>query len=103
MICSEYDFNLIFTHLYKFDAVKIVKKDLKIISIKFNAKIVFFRTNNEKSLKKEFDDMISNLEITYEFSSFYTFKQNEHFEQKENFIAIKTRVFRIHVNLFTYL
>ena len=103
MICSEYDFNLIFIYLHKFDTIKIVKKYLKIIQIKFNAKIVFFRTNDEKSLKRKFDDMIFDLEITYEFFLFYNFEQNKHFERKQNFIATKTRIFRIYVNFSIYL
>ena len=103
LICFEYNFNLIFIHSHKFDAIKIIKKRLKIIQIKFNAKIVFFRTNDEKSLKKKFDDMISELEIIYESSASYIFEQNKHFERKNDFIAMKTRTFRIYVNLFFYL
>ena len=83
MICFEYDLNLIFIHSHKSDAIKIVKKYLKIIQIKSKAKIVFFRTDDEKLLKREFDDMISDFEITYEFSSSHTSKQNKHFELKK--------------------
>ena len=43
-------------------------------------RLFFFRTNDEKSLKREFDDMISDLEITYESFSSHIFEQNEHFE-----------------------
>ena len=44
-----------------------------------------------------------NMKITYEFFSFHTFEQNEHFERKKKFIAIKTRTFRIYVNFSIYL
>ena len=103
LTCFKYDFIFIFIHWQKSDAIRIVKEDLKVIQIRFKANIVFFRTDDEKSLKKKFDDMISDLEITYEFFSSYISKQNEHFERKENLIAMKTRVFRIYVNFSTYL
>ena len=54
-------------------------------------------------MEKKFDNMISHFEITYEFFSFHIFEQNEHFERKIFFIAIKTPIFRIHVNFSTYL
>ena len=90
-------------YLYKFDVIRIIIKKLKIIQIKFNAKIVFFRTDAEKSLKKKFDDMIFDFETTYNFSSFHIFEQNEHFERKNFFIAMKTRTFRIYVDFSIYL
>ena len=76
---------------------------MKIIQTKFNAKIVFFRTNDEKSLKKKFDNMISEFEIIYKSFVSYISEQNEHFERKDDLIAMKTRTLRIHVNLFFYL
>ena len=103
LACSEYDFNLVFTHPHKSDATKIVKKGLKIIQTRFNAKVVFFRTDGEKSLRKEFDDMISELGITYEPSAPYTPEQNEHSERKDGLIAMKARALRIHANLPSYL
>ena len=47
--------------------------------------------------------MISEFEIIYESSVSYISEQNEHFERKDDIIAMKTRAFRIHVNLFFYL
>ena len=47
--------------------------------------------------------MISKFEIIYKLLVLYIFKQNKHFERKNDFIAIKTRVFQIHVNfLFSF-
>ena len=80
--CLENVFNLIFTHSRKLNATKIIKKELKIIQTKFNAIIVFFRIDDKKPLKKEFDEIISKLKITYKLFAFYIFIQNNHLERK---------------------
>ena len=51
---------------------------------KFNATVVFFRTDEEKSLKKEFDEMIAEMKITYESSASYISEQNDHSERKKS-------------------
>ena len=70
---------------------------------RFNATIVFFRTDDEKSLRKEFDEMISDLGITYEPFAPYIPEQNDHSERKEDVLAMKARVMRIQANLSKYL
>ena len=49
---------------------------------KFNATIVFFRTDKKKSLKKEFDEIISNLEIIFELFASYISKKNGYSKRK---------------------
>ena len=66
LTCLENDFNLIFTHSRKSNVTKIVRKELKIMQTRFNATIVFFRIDEKKSPKKEFDEMISEMKIIYE-------------------------------------
>ena len=46
--------------------------------------------------------MISEFEIIFESAASYTSEQNKYFERKDDFIAMKTRIFRIYVNLFFY-
>ena len=103
LACFENDFNLVFTHSRKSNATNIVKKGLKIMQTKFNARVMFFRTNDEKSLKKKFDEMLSDLKITYELFALYTSEQNNHSERKENVLAMKTRTMRIQANFSKYL
>ena len=71
------------------------KKGLKIMQTRFNATIVFFRTNDEKSLKKEFNEMISDLGITYESFVSYTSEQNDYSKRKEEILSMKTRAIQI--------
>ena len=103
LACSENDFNLVFTHPRKSNATKIVREELKIIQTRFNATIVFFRTDGEKSLGKEFDEMISDLGITYEPSAPYTPEPNDHLERKGGVLAMKARAMRIQASLPKYL
>ena len=69
---------------------------------RFNATVVFFRTDKEKSLKKKFDEMISNLEIIYELFALYISEQNDYFERKKRILTMKTRIMRIRINLSRY-
>ena len=98
----ENDFNFVFTHSNKSKATKIVRKALKIMQTRFNATVVFFRTNEEKLLKKEFDEIISKMRIIYESLASYTSKQNDHSEQKKRVLAMKTRIMRIQINFSKY-
>ena len=41
-----------FTQSRKSNATKTIRKELKIMQIRFNAKVVFFRTDKQKSLRK---------------------------------------------------
>ena len=62
---------------------------------RFNATVVFFRIDKEKSLKKEFDKIISVLKIVYKLFALYIFEQNDYFERKEKVLTMKTRIMRI--------
>lgn len=67
--CATTDFNLVFTHPRKSDATGIIQKALNIIETRYNGKVVFFRSDGEKSLGIEFSDFISRKGITYEPSA----------------------------------
>ena len=101
--CSYLDFNMVFTHAHKYEAPEIVRKALNIIHTRFNGKVVFFRSDGETSLGKEFEDMVSAMGITYEASSAYTPQQNGHSERKGGILTIKARAMRIGANLPNYL
>ena len=101
--CFEKDFNLIFTHSNKSNAISMIRKNLKIMQIKFNAKIIFFRIDDERSLGKKFENMLSELKIILKSSSSNTFKQNKHSERKEKLLFMKVRALRIEADLPIYL
>lgn len=93
--CSTTDFHLVFTHTLKSEATTIIKKALNIIATRFNAKVVFFRSDTEASLGKEFDDIISQFGITHEPSAPYTPQQNGHSERLGGILMMKARALRI--------
>ena len=76
---------------------------MKIMQIRFNVTAVFFRTNEEKSLKKEFGEMILDLKTIYQSFASYIFEQNDYFERKKRILTMKTRVMQIQINLSKYL
>ena len=64
--------------------------------------MVFFRTDGKKSLKNDFDVMLTRYEIIYESSFLDTSDQNGHSEKKGHLLAMKTRALRINVNMPIY-
>ena len=101
--CIITGFNLVFTHLRKSDATEIIQKALNIIETRYNAKVIFFRSDREKALSVQFDNLISSKGITFESSAPDTPAQNGHSEQKGGILAIKARTMRIDAGLPTYL
>ena len=49
--CFEYNFYLMFTHAYKSEAIEILIKIINIIEIEYNDKVIFVRSDEERSLK----------------------------------------------------
>lgn len=101
--CATTDFNLVFTHSRKSDASGIVQKALNIVETWYNAKVVFFRSDGERALGKDFDDFIAEKGITYESSAPDTPAQNGHSERKGAVLSMKARAMRIEADLPTYL
>ena len=101
--CMSHDFNIIYTHRSKSEAQQIVPQAIKLISNRFNAKVVFLRSDGERTLGSQFRDFISNMGITYEPSAPDTPDQNGHSEKKGHLICMKARALRIEANLFEYL
>ena len=98
-----FDFNLVFTHARKSDATSIIKEAFAIIETRFNGKIVFFRSDGEKSLGIEYKDFIASKGITYESSAPDTPAQNGHSERKGSILAMRARAMRIGAGLPSYL
>lgn len=97
------NFSLIFIYAYKSNAISIIKETFAIIETQFNGKIMFFRSDREKSLGIEYKDFIASKKITYKFSAPDTPTQNGHSEQKKSILAMRARVMRIRAGLPSYL
>ena len=103
LACFENDSNFVCTHSYKLNATKIIRKSLKIMQTRFDAIVVFFPIDEEKSLKKEFDEMIFEMKIIYESFALYISKQNDYLERKEEILSMKTGIMQIWINFSKYL
>ena len=101
--CAATDFNLGFTHPRKSDAVSIIQMAINIIETRYNGKVVFFRSDGEKSLGNDFHEYIAQKSITYESSAPDTPAQNGHSERKRDILAMKARAIRIDAGLPVYL
>lgn len=97
--CSTTNFNLVFTHRQKSEATAIIRKAFNIISTRFEGKVVFFRSDGETSLGKDFENLISKFGITHEPSAPYTPQQNGHSERIGGVLIMKARTLRIGANL----
>lgn len=101
--CISTDFNLVFTHSRKSNAVTIIQKALNIIETRYNGKIVFFWSDGKRALGGDFDKYITEKGITYESSAPDTPAQNSYSEQKKSVLATKAQAMRIDGGLLTYL
>ena len=101
--CTTHDFNLVYTHKSKDEASAMVRHAINVIRTRYNGKVVFFRSDGEKSLGLEFRDFISEMGITYESSAPDTPAQNGHSEKKGHLLTMKARALRIGAGLPEYL
>ena len=99
LACFKYNFNLIFTHKSKAEAVAIIRKGLAIIENRYGGKPVFIRADKERALGKTFETLLAEKGITYEPSAPYTQAQNGHSERMGRIMATKARAMRIHAKL----
>ena len=101
--CHATDFNMVFTHQRKSEAIRIVREAINIIKTRFNATVVFFRSDGERSLGGEFDDLLVETGITHESSAPNSPEQNGHSERKGGILAMKARALRIDAGLPIFL
>ena len=101
--CHATDFNMVFTHQRKSEATKIVREAINVIKTRFNATVVFLRSDGERSLGNEFNDLLVETGITHEPSASDSPEQNGHSERKGGILAMKARAIRIDAGLPTFL
>jgi hypothetical protein len=101
--CHAIDFNLVFTHEKKSDASRIVREAVNLIETRFNFKVVFIRSDEEKFLGADFKDFLVEKGISFEPFAPDSLKQNGHFERKGGILAMKARVMRIDAGLLNHL
>ena len=99
LACFYYDFNIIFIHKSKSESQQIVRQRINLIKNRFKGNVVFFRTDGEKSLGRNFQAFIASLEISYESSSPDTSAQNEHSEKKGHLLTMKSRAMTLGADL----
>ena len=103
LACSYNDFNMIYTHKIKDETQAMVRQSINTIKTRFNEKMIFFRTDDEKSLSGDFKKFIVLLRISYEPSSSDISVQNDHSEKKNHLLTMKTKALSIRVELPQYL
>ena len=101
--CSEYDFQMVYTHKHKWEATEILRKAIKTIRTRSKYEVVFIRSDGERSLGREFEDLMDELGITLEPSAPQTAAQNGHSERKGGLLAMKARALRLQANLPQFL
>jgi hypothetical protein len=101
--CSTYDFNIVYTHKVKSEATFLIKQTINLIHTKFDDQMIFFRSDEKRSLDDEFKTFMFEKKIIYESSTSITFAQNEHSEKKDHLLIMKTRIMRIKISLSVYL
>ena len=79
-----------------------IRHEINLIRIRFDEKMIFFRTDEKKSLNDNFKKFIASLKISYEFSSSDTSTQNDHSEKKDHVFIMKTKTLSIEIELSQY-
>ena len=101
--CHATDFNIVYTHRNNGEATHLMTEAVNFIETRFNRKVVFIRSDGEKSLGDEFHKLLINKGITFEPSTPDTPAQNGHSERKGGILAMKARALRIEAGLPIYL
>ena len=101
--CSEYDFHMVFTHAHKSEAMEILIKAINIIETRHIGKVVFIRSDEERSLGARFTDFIDEKGIIFEPFASDTPAQNGHIERKGGILLTKARALRLEAGLPAYL
>jgi hypothetical protein len=64
---------------------------------------MFIKSDEKKSLKDDFKNLLIEKEISFKFFTSDSSKQNDHSERKDDILVMKARVMRIDANILTYL
>ena len=101
--CYSTDFNILYTHRTKSEASSLVIQVINVIVNRFNRNVAFIRSDDEKSLKNDFFELLAQKRISFEPFAPDTQAQNGHSKRKGGILLIKARVLRIDVGFFHYL
>jgi hypothetical protein len=63
---------------------------------------MFIRSDKEKFLETDFKNFLVEKKISFESFVSDSSKQNDHFERKDEILAMKARVMRINADLFNH-
>jgi hypothetical protein len=75
-----------------------------LIETRFNeAKVVFIRSDEEKSLRSDFRNFLIEKRISFESFVPDSSKQNDHSERKEEILVMKARAMRIDARLLMHI
>lgn len=94
---------MIFTHLKKSNITKLVCNAINIIETQYNDKIVFFLSDREKALGKEFNKLLVTKEITWKPLASNSSEQNGHSERKGGILSMKAQALCIDASFLIYL
>ena len=91
--------NFVYIHFRKNDVLSTIKEFFEMTTIKFNAKVKFFRIDDERILSNKYDDLMKFKDIIIERTVSYTSAQNGMIERIGGIFIFRARVVRIAVNL----
>lgn len=80
---------MVFIHLKKFDATRLVCNAINIIETRYNGKVVFLWLNEKKALSKEFNKLLAIKGIIWEPSASDSLEQNNCSERKGGILSMK--------------
>ena len=92
-------FHSIWMHRSKGEATKIVARMINIVETQYQRRIVFLRSDDERSLGLIFHDVLTEHGVQSERTAPYTSEQNGHVEVSGKIIIQKARCTRISANL----
>jgi hypothetical protein len=93
--CYKTKMDFVYTHTHKSQAVGVVAEFINMVATRYGKKIVYFRTDGERSLGHKFDDLMADKGITAERSAPATPAQNGAAERSGGVILLKARTMRI--------
>ena len=101
--CFETNFHMIYTHKNKKSTIEILIKIIHIIETKYEKKVIFVRSNDERSLSNVWNIYCVFKNISFELSTVDTSAQNDHIERLNVILLTKSRIMKFEINLFVYL
>lgn len=97
--CYQTGMNHIYTHPKKSDANEVVQEYCQMIHTRYKATIRFFRSDGERTLGTQFDQLIRSRGMVSERTASHTPAQNGHSERSGGVIITTARSMRIHAHL----